>query len=75
MPSAAEVVVVAGAVLGDIDFRIAVMVAQADQRVGQPAGVDRPAEGGKAHAGRHRAEPGAEQALRRFRDTRPARSN
>ena len=43
------------------------MIAQAVEHVVQSAGVDRPADRGEANAGRHRAEPGAEQALRRFR--------
>ena len=43
-------IVEAGAVLGDVHFRIAVMVAQPDQDLGEAAGVDRPAHRGKARA-------------------------
>src|SRR5208283_253696 len=58
-------IVVAGTVLGHVDFRIAVTVAQAMERVGEAARVDRPTEGGKARPGWHRAEPRPEQVLRR----------
>src|SRR5262249_9290246 len=61
-----DAVDIASAVLGDIDLRIAVVVAQADKYVVQSACIDRPAHRGKAHAWQRRAEPGAERAFRRL---------
>src|SRR5262249_15560881 len=63
-----ERIVVAGAVLGHVEVRVAVAVAQADQLFGEPARVDRPAHRREARAGRRRAERRAEEALRRVHD-------
>src|SRR5262249_28661968 len=52
-----ERIVVARAVLGHVEFGIAVAVAQADQLFGEPLRVDRPAHRREARAGRRRAEP------------------
>src|ERR1700685_4337743 len=62
----ADFVLVTGAVLGHIYLRIVVAIAQTDQRLGEAAGVDRPTHRGKRRALRHRAEPSAEQGLRRI---------
>src|SRR5215470_19083661 len=63
-----ERIVVASAILGHVEVRIAVAVAQADQLFGEGARVDRPADRRKARAGRRRAEPRAKEALRRVHD-------
>src|SRR6516165_6990689 len=63
-----ERIVVARAVLGHVEVRVAVAVAQADQLFGEAARVDRPAHRREARAGRRRAEPCAEEALRCMHD-------
>src|SRR5262249_19205208 len=61
-------IIVASTVLGHIEIRIAILVAQADQPLGKSACVDRPAHRRETRAGRRGAEPGSKKAFRRVPD-------